>query len=230
MTIGRADVDVVVPVYNGALHLAETLDSILGQTLLPNNVVVVDDGSTDDTASVAERFSGRVRLGRQAHGGAAQARNTGVQSAQSAYLAFLDADDLWMPDKLARQMAALCRFDGPAMAFGHVVQFASPELLPDEVARLRFDATPRPGISASGLLMRMEDFHVAGPFDARLRTGEFVEWYGRAQAAGLATRVVPEVVFRRRLHRGNHGRTQPDARLDYAHALKAVLDRRRENR
>ena len=92
----------IVPVYNGERYLAETLQSILGQRVGPLEVIVVDDGSTDGTAGVARRFGSAIRVLHQTNAGPAAARNLGLSEARGDFVAFLDADDLWKPDKLAR--------------------------------------------------------------------------------------------------------------------------------
>lgn len=219
------DVSVVIPARNSALHLAETVASVQAQTVAVESIIIVDDGSTDDTANIAIRFGGKVKYIRQEQAGAAQARNCGVQHVETGYLAFLDSDDLWMPQKLEWQVAELANCEQPAMIYGHAVQFASPELSAAEVAQLKFSTAPMPAICASALLMRTAEFRRAGVFNAALATGEFIEWYARAQALGIATRMLAPTVFHRRLHRGNHGRSQ--TRAHYARALKGVLDSRR---
>lgn len=220
------DVTVVIPVHNGAAHLAAAIESVFAQTAMPASVIVVDDGSTDATPGVAAQFGSRIRYLRQDNAGAAAARNAGVRRAETSHVAFLDADDLWTTSKLALQLSLLC--DTPAMIFGHTVQFASPELSPEEIAALKFDAKPMPAITASALLIRKRDFLTVGPFDESLETGEFIEWYARARDCRVASLIPPDIVVHRRLHRDNHGRKRLDARPDYARALKSVLDRRRK--
>src|SRR2546427_4231674 len=100
-------VSVVIPVYNGERYLADAIQSVLDQTYQNLEVIVVDDGSTDGSAAVAKRFGDAIRYVRQANGGVCQARNTGISVARGTYLAFLDQDDLWLPDKLAVQVAYL---------------------------------------------------------------------------------------------------------------------------
>ena len=101
-----ADVSVVIPVYNGAEFLAETLDSVLAQTIRPREIIVVDDGSTDPQAQrVLGGYDGRVVVIRQSHKGQAMARNQGVRASRGRWIAILDADDLWRPDKLQQQLA-----------------------------------------------------------------------------------------------------------------------------
>ena len=94
----------IVPAYNGERYLGQTIDSILGQTYRPIEVIVVDDGSTDRTADVAAGYGAPVRLISQPNAGPAAARNTGIEAARGVFLAFLDSDDLWHEEKLERQM------------------------------------------------------------------------------------------------------------------------------
>jgi sugar transferase (PEP-CTERM/EpsH1 system associated) len=100
-------VSVIIPTYNPAATLREAIDSALAQTQPPREVIVVDDGSTQDTSWVPAAYGGRIRFVRQSNGGPASARNAGCRLAAGECLAFLDADDVWEPEKLAMQSAAL---------------------------------------------------------------------------------------------------------------------------
>jgi glycosyltransferase involved in cell wall biosynthesis len=220
-------ISVVIPVFNGASHLSECVLSALHQTVRPDTIIIVDDGSDDATRDIARSFGGAVRYVWQAHAGAASARNTGLKAVETEYVALLDGDDIWERDKLESQLTVMARADNPTMCFGHVQQFISPELSAIERAALRFDAAPLPGWCASALLIRNRDFLQAGPFDETLEMGEFAEWLARARDCGIAALLLPQVVVRRRLHRTNLGRTAAGNRADYAKALKKVLDRRR---
>ena len=104
------DVSVIVPTFNRAPLIGETIDSILAQSVAPAEVIVVDDGSTDDTAAALARFGPRVRYHRIENSGPSAARNAGVAIATGAWIAFCDSDDLWRPNKLERQLRlhALC--------------------------------------------------------------------------------------------------------------------------
>lgn len=97
-------ISVIIPVYNGAKFIAETLTTILGQTVRPLEVIVVDDGSTDNTASVVAQFGDSVTLIQTANGGACQARNIGASRTKGNWLALCDGDDLWLPTKLEKQL------------------------------------------------------------------------------------------------------------------------------
>jgi glycosyltransferase involved in cell wall biosynthesis len=129
----RADVSqvpmvtVVVPTYNRANLIRETLDSILAQQFADFELVVVSDGCTDGTEAAVESYRDpRIRLIRQPNsGGPARPRNTGVQNARGKYVAFCDDDDLWMPEKLARQVEAMERNPDAALCFTRGVTFGN---------------------------------------------------------------------------------------------------------
>lgn len=224
----KMQIGVVIPVRNGAIHLRAAIDSVLAQTLRPTQIIVVDNASTDATESIVAAFADRVEYIRlPERGGSSAARNTGIAEIRTPCLALLNADDLWEPRKLEMQSAALNASGQEAMIFCLMTEFASAELSADEIAALRFNDQPAIGISGCALLIRTKAFHAVGAFDTRLRTGEFIEWYARAKDAGIVTVTVPEVLFRRRLHRNNHGRVERDARADYARAMKIIMDKRR---
>jgi glycosyltransferase involved in cell wall biosynthesis len=102
-------VSVVIATYNAGAYLPETLESALGQSHAERELIVVDDGSTDDTARRIDRYRSRIRYLHRAHGGLAAARNAGLRVATGDYVALLDADDLWHPEKLATQVAVAQR-------------------------------------------------------------------------------------------------------------------------
>ena len=208
-------VSAIIPVYNGETFLAEALASVAAQSLTELEIIVVDDGSTDRTRDMAQAFGDpRLRYFRQANAGASVARNHGVEVCRGEMLAFLDADDLWTPDKLRLQMASLERGDGD-MIFGNVEEFASP-------------AVTLPGASAVTLLMRRTAFERVGRFNADLRIGEFIDWYARAIDIGMKPAMLPQVLTRRRLHAHNQGRHNRSRMVEYARVMKLVLDRRRK--
>lgn len=100
------DISVVIPCYNKEAFLEETLASVFAQTLAPREVIVIDDGSTDASAEVAERHRPDIQLLRQSNAGESAARNRGIEEATWPWVALLDADDVWEPEKLERQAAA----------------------------------------------------------------------------------------------------------------------------
>lgn len=218
-------ISVIVPTYNSAHYLGEALTSIAAQTLPAAEIIVVDDGSTDATAQVAAAFG--VTYMYQANAGAAAARNRGVAAANGTILAFLDADDLWLPTKLARQMAVLVNQPTVDMVFGHVEHFLAADLPDAARAQLHCPAGAVPGYLPSTLLIRRTSWERVGAFGTSWQVGEFINWSLLAQEQGLTSHLLPEVVARRRLHRTNQGVLKRDARRDYLHILKAALERRR---
>jgi glycosyltransferase involved in cell wall biosynthesis len=219
-------VSVVVPVHNGERYVGEAIRSILAQTYRPIEIIVIDDGSTDGSAAVAARYPA-VRTVSQPHAGPGAARNRGIELAQGACIGFLDADDLWTPDKLERQTAVLRASPEVDMVFGRARQFHSPDLAPAARERIAGAGSVLAGYVPGAMLIRRAAWHRVGPFTTAARVGEFLDWYARAQDAGLRDVLLPEVLLLRRLHGDNLGRRERAAALDYAKVLKASLDRRR---
>ncbi len=102
-------VSVVIPAYNCGKVIGRTIDSVLSQTRPAREIIVVDDGSTDDTGAEVEKFGSKVRYIAQVNAGASTARNTGIKAAECEWIAFLDGDDEWLPEKLEKQMGLLER-------------------------------------------------------------------------------------------------------------------------
>lgn len=220
-------VSVVIPVFDAERYLAEAIESVLGQTRPPREVIVVDDGSTDASLAVARRFEPAVRCLAQEHRGIGAARNAGLSAATGALLAFQDADDVWRPDKLARQVDALLAEPEADLAWGLVEEFVSPELPEDVQQGLRCRPGPLAAQIPGALLVRRSAFDRVGPFDPAWRVGEFLDWYARALDLGLREVVVRHLVLRRRIHGANHGIRARQDLSDYARILKGSLDRRR---
>ena len=220
-------VSVIIPAYNCERHLGDAIESALKQTYRPTEIIVVDDGSTDNTAQVAQRFSSPVHYCRQNHAGIGAARNRGIDAALDRYLAFLDADDLWVEDKLALQIAVFDGHPGLDIAFGHVQHFHSPELPEEAKKKMYCPAEAIPGYSCSTMLVTREAFFRVGPFEVSWQVGEFIDWYAKAVEAGLKIFLLPEVLVARRLHAANQGIVERSSQGNYVRILKAALDWRR---
>jgi glycosyltransferase involved in cell wall biosynthesis len=222
-----SQVSVVIAAFDAERYLGEAIESVLGQTRAPLELIVVDDGSDDHTLEVARGFGERITCVGQPRSGVSAALNRGVEMARGDQLAFLDADDLWTQDKLALQVKALERAPQLDMVFGHVMQFRSTELAPEELGPAPTPPNPVPGICRGAMLIRSEAFRRAGRFATRWRLGEFLEWYARALDAGLIGSVLPDVVMHRRLHAANSGIREREGRSDFPRILRTVIDRRR---
>lgn len=184
-------VSVIIPAYNAEKYLAETLESVLAQTLQEIEVIVVDDGSRDGTARIAQGFP-RVRYVHQANGGVSSARNHAAALSTGEFLAFLDSDDIWHPDKLRQQVEAFRLH--PDSAFSRTEFTCDPvswESLPAQLP----DSTPRhsiipelstsflaPYFTTSTVMVRRTAYEEANGFDASLRIAEDVDFYLRVLA------------------------------------------------
>ncbi len=223
-------VSVILPVYNGERYIIEALDSISSQTYQPAEVIVVDDGSTDKTVDLVESYGSSITSLRQGNSGAATARNTGIQASSGEYLAFLDHDDLWVANKLEMQLAAFVKKPELDMVFGHATQFYCQSLDETERSKLKLPEKPMPAYLAGSRLVKRESFLKAGLYDPSIRMGECLEWHARAIDAGLKMCMLPEVVYLRRIHATNMGRTAAESRSEYARVMKRLLDRRRQQK
>lgn len=220
-------VSVVVPLYNGRRYIAAAIDSILGQTRPPDEVIVVDDGSTDGGADIVAGYGDRVRLLRQENGGAPSALNAGLRVARGELVAFLDHDDLWMPEKLALQCAALREDAALDGVFSHIQVFLS-EDAPGLAGRYTVSEAPLAGISKNSLLAWRSAFDRIGPFDEAMRTADFVPWWARALALGFRCRMMDAVLVRRRIHGTNSGIVRREEQQQESLAgLRDALARRR---
>lgn len=222
-------VSCIVPVFNGERYLAEAIDSILAQTYRPLQLIVADDGSTDRSARVAAAYGEQVEYRFQPNAGLPAARNLGLSAARGELIAFLDADDLWHPDKLARQVARFEARPELGLCVTHAQNFWAPELS-EEAAyyRDRRYAQPVPGYTCATLLARRALFDTVGSFNTELPLGDDNDWFLRAFDHGVVRELLPEVLAYRRLHDANMSRQlQAQIPETLLRVVKITLDRRR---
>jgi len=218
----------MIGVYNGAPYLAQAVDSAIAQSYRPIELIVVDDGSDDTTADVARGYGDALTYAYQPNRGNGAARNMAVTLATGDFFAFLDSDDRFVGEKLLKQHQVLTADGQVDMVFGHVREFVSPELSEEERASVRAPAPgPAPWTAPNLMLIRRTSFERVGPFSEQVRVGVTVDWFARAQEAGLRSVMLDDVVLERRLHLNNNGLRERESRNQYLHVLKAALDRRR---
>ena len=216
----------VVPVRDGATYLVAALESALLQVPPPVEVVVVDDGSTDGSGELAVAVGG-VRVVQTPRLGPGAARNRGVRESGAPLLAFLDADDLFPPGRLQLLARALKTFSGCEGALGRTRTFLTPER--EHELSGRYDCPPEPleGRHPGALLLKRGAFLRTGGFDETLRVGEGVDWFHRAELAGVRIARVDDVVLERRIHGGNLTLRSVASRVDYVRAARAAIQRNR---
>ena len=227
MTCDFPLISVIIPVYNRDRYLAEAIESALAQTYPAIELIVVDDGSSDRTAEVAQRYP--ITYHFQPNGGISAARNAGIALGKGDFFAFLDSDDIWVADKLSKQMAAFDFDPNLEAVFGYAQQFYSPEL--DETFRQRIRCPEQPIAAhlSSAMLIKREAFLRIGLFDVQLNTGTDMGWYVCAIEHQLRQVTLSDVVYHRRLHETNNGITARANANERLHLLKAKLDRQRAN-
>jgi glycosyltransferase involved in cell wall biosynthesis len=213
-----SDVAAVIPVRDGERFLGEAIASVLAQSEPPDEIVVVDDGSGDGSAALAATFAG-VHVVSLPPSGPAAARNAGVAASSAPLVAFLDADDLMEPTRLAVQVAALRDPAALAGVLGWITPFGdgSPDL----------PGAPVPGYLAGALMVRRTAFGEVGPFDPTLAAGEFGDWHLRARDLGLRIEVLAVPVIRRRAHDANLTRDVDALAGGYLRVARLALERRR---
>ena len=189
----------VVPVFNGRRFICDALDSILAQELRPREIIVIDDGSTDDGPDLLTGYP-ELRIVRQSNRGEAAARNRGIQESTQPLIAFLDQDDLWLPRKLSLQVRVLQTDPSVEIVFGQHRLFVE-----DDARWFRQDLLGK-ALTAElpgSLLVRRTVFGRIGLFREDLRQGSDVDWICRARDADVKSQLVEKVLLLRRMHQAN---------------------------
>lgn len=210
---------VVIPAFNAAATIGEAIASILGQTVLPAEILVVDDGSTDATAALAGKAHSLVRVIVQANTGCGGATTRGMAESRHAIIATLDADDVWLPGKMERQLAVLFKDQTIDGVFSNLELFGK-ESMAGQV---------RAGWVRSTMVIQRGVFETVGPIiDPPGNRGDMVDWLARVREAGFRLDLLPETLVRRRVWPGSmsYGH-DPLKDRGYLHVARERILRRR---
>ena len=215
-------VSIIIPVFNGERFLREAVESVLAQKYSPVEIIIVDDGSTDSTATLARSFPETVRYLHQTNHGPAAARNRGIEQAQGDLIAFADADDLWPSHKLELQLPYLIRDSKIDIVLGRIQQVLLSETQAKEIGDPAFS------VNLGSAVIRRSCFERVGLFDETMRYSEDVDWFMRAREGAAAIMTIDAVTLFYRQHEQNMTRGKSTSELNVLKALKKSLDRRRE--
>jgi glycosyltransferase involved in cell wall biosynthesis len=221
--IPNTTVSVIIPVFNGELYLRAALESVFGQDHKPYEVIVVDDGSTDTTADIVSEFKDVIYL-RQANQGVATARNKALDIARGEFIAFIDQDDLWTPNKLAVQVQYFLDHPEIQYTLTHQQFFLEPGASIPTWFRKELLSDPHPGFVPSTLMARRSVFEKIGKFETRYSHASDSDWFFRASQAELPMAVIPEVLLQRRIHRENESSKAKIALGELRRVVKRSID------
>ena len=218
---------VILPVFNGARYLAEAVASVGAQRYRPLEIIIVDDGSTDETASVARSLGEAVRYVYQENQGPAAARNRALAMARGELIGFIDTDDLWTRNHLRLLLASLEADPTLQLVLGQVERQLLCRL-PDGGTGFRPWLDAQHCFSLGAALFRRSAFDRIGNLDADLLASEDMDWYLRAREAGLSMQLLDEVVYTYRLHDSNMTRNKESTERLLLEVIRRSLKRRRE--
>jgi glycosyltransferase involved in cell wall biosynthesis len=219
-------ISVIVPAYNAEKYLADAVQSVIDQNHTPMEIIVVDDGSIDETAGVVASFGRKVHYIYQENSGPAIARNTGIGVAKGDILGFIDADDIWADDNITTQLPILLEQPDVDIVLGATQRIRQTTFSKGgEPFENLFD--PQIFYSFGASLIRKTVFDKIGMLDPAMKYGEDVDWFLRARDHGISIRYQHEVVLFYRLHDKNMTRQRSMSDYFFMKALKQSIDRRR---
>jgi len=221
-------VSCVLPVFNGERFVAESLESVFQQSYSPIEIVVVNDGSTDGTKAVLDQYGSRIKVIDQANAGVTAARIRGIAASSGALIAFLDADDLWLPEKTKMQVEHLAAHPEAGICTCLIENFWEEDLA-EEAERLRgskFDGSRM--ATLQGIVLRPDVLERLGGLSPEIEHHHAVDLLLRARDEGIAIEHVDRVLVRRRIHRDNLSRTRGErGTADLLRLAEGAIARRR---
>lgn len=209
---------VIIPTYNQALYIGAAIDSVLKQIPDYCEVIVVDDGSTDDTQEILNNYHDKIIILQQKNSGIGAARNAGINIAKGKYIGFLDSDDLWSDDHYQSLMDVFKSNPKASLVYGMTEEFI--EASEDKNYLLRQSTA---GFLCGSIFVTKQFIEQVGLFRADLIMGEFIEWISRARALKLIEVGINQLVLKRRIHGKNTTIKQAQNISDYYKILREKL-------
>ena len=219
-------VSVIIPAFNAAAYLGEAIRSALTQDFPEIEILVIDDGSADDTLSVAGQFGEAVRIIAASHRGLAAARNRGISEARGGLLLHLDADDVLTEGSISARVKIFN--SGVDIVVGQFECFLTPELRGDLRHRFVVPETPQYGHLPGSSIVRATSFKQFGILDESFRVNADLDWWVRARDLGAKTKTLDQIMVRRRIHGRNMSTLrQSEFAAAQLRIVKSSLQRRR---
>lgn len=222
-------VTIIIPVFNGAAFIREALDSIFSQTHSVSEVIVIDDGSTDQTREIAKVYQSNIQYHYQENSGAPSARNMGITHATGDVIGFLDADDTYQPNKLEIQIARLDRYPSIDIVMGSRKHYRLCSNKNKTAAYEQVTLEDHVPLQLGCGLFRKHVFERIGLFDTSLKYCDDYDWFNRAREQSQSILLHDDVVLHQRIHTGNITRKRDLANRYQLMAFKKSLDRRRRD-
>ena len=217
-------ISVIMPVYNGEKFIKEAIDNILGQNYPALEIIVVDDGSTDNTKNIIDKLPVDIRYFPQTNDGPASARNKGIRDASGKYILFLDVDDLWPENNIHLLLNEIEKDKNLEVVRGYAQLMKT-----DEKGKMEFIGNPRdsfPDYIGAGIYRR-EVFEKVGLYDPAMKFGEDADWFNRARELNIPMKRLDAVTLYVRRHGGNMTEGKSLLELNALKVFKKALDRQR---
>jgi glycosyltransferase involved in cell wall biosynthesis len=220
-------VSVILPVFNGERYLGEAIESILNQDYRPIEVIVINDGSTDNTDTIARHYDNDIIYALQKNSGPPAARNKGLRMASGGIIGFLDSDDLWSRNKLSLQLARLADDPSVEIVLG-LTQLMKLQTCEEDKEIFEKWHDPYCTFVLGAAVMRKSVFDKIGFFDETLHYDEDTDWFMRIREKGISMTIMQEVTLLYHRHASNMTLDSPARNRYFIEALKKSLDRRRQ--
>lgn len=227
-------ISVIIPVFNGGNFIAEAIDSVLNQTTTVDEIIVIDDGSTDNTAQLLRSYSNKIKYIFQNNLGVSAARNNGVRLARSKYIAFLDHDDIYLPNKVADALSIFTANPKADIVLGKWEYLFSDPIF-EEIHRKKVGTTnSTSGVLVGSYVFKKTVFEKIGYFDEKLKFAEDVDLMMRINNSNLQIIHSEQLYLKYRSHNTNStkaaGFEMENQRCTLHMLNKAILAQRNNNK
>lgn len=217
-------ISVIIPTYNSATFISEAIESVLMQSYSPYEIIIIDDGSTDGTEEIVKKFGTKVQYVYQENQGPSPARNKGIKMANGNYVAFIDADDVWMPESLSCHVDQFKEFNNLDISIGLTCKMGFNKTSDIDIKKAKQESALHLSLCAS--LIKKSVFNDVGFFDEDLILSQDTDWFLRAREAEKRIAISRELVSLYRRHSNNRTNNKKMVNYYLFKVFKKAKDRR----